>query len=164
MYRIIAFEVKNYYLRSNLRKKPIVSGRPNFRSWRLKWFFLNIWLKEINERIFMVLDLKMLRTYFKIDAYKFHCQEFRSITWISLPFTFGKISMTKSFMGYVVQLMAMRSILALARFVGRTLMKNSENIHKSNFSKVKQFSFKKLWYISVEEIAIKRGISTWRYS
>lgn len=65
--------------------------------------------------------------------------------------------MTKSFMNYVVQLLGMTTLLSVARFLGLQ-WKTIKNIDKANLSKrSKQFSFKKLRYISVDEIAIKKG-------
>lgn len=117
----------------------------------------NIWIKETKERTFRILNLGQLRTYLKIDSYKIHCQKCSSIHWISLPFTSGKLPMTKSFINYVVQLIGMTTLLAVASFLGLQ-WKTVKTIDKVNLSKrSKQFSFKKLRYISVDEIAIKKG-------
>ncbi len=132
------------HLKSNLKRCPCCKSS-------------NIWIKETKERTFRVLNLGQKRAYLKLDTYKIHCQKCQSIGWIPLPFTFGKLPMTKSFIGYVVQLMAMTTLLAVSRFLGLQ-WRTVKNIDKANLSKrAKQFSFKKLRYISIDEIAIKKG-------
>jgi len=117
----------------------------------------NVWIKETKERTFRILNLGQLRSYLKIDTYKIHCQNCNSVQWIPLPFTSGKLPMTKSFINFVVQLMGMTTLLAVACFLGLQ-WKTVKNIDKANLSKrPKQFSFKKLRYISIDEIAIKKG-------
>lgn len=65
--------------------------------------------------------------------------------------------MTKSFVHYIIQLTAMTTLLCVALFLGLQ-WKTVKNIDKANLSKrAKQFSFKKLRYISIDEIAIKKG-------
>ncbi len=75
---------------------------------------------------------------------------------MQLPFASGKLPMTKSFMHYIVQLTAMATLLAVALLLGLQ-WRTVKNIDKQNLAKrAKQFSFKKLRYISVDEIAIKK--------
>ena len=65
--------------------------------------------------------------------------------------------MTKSFISYVLQLTAMTTLLAVALFLGLR-WKTVKNLDKANLRKrAKQFSFRKLRYISIDEIAIKKG-------
>lgn len=117
----------------------------------------NIWIKETKERTFRMLSLGHNRTYLKLDTYKVNCQKCKSIGWIKLPFTCGKLPMTTSFISYIVQLMVMTTLLSVARFLGLQ-WRTVKNIDKANLSKhSKQFSFKKLRYISIDEIAIKKG-------
>jgi transposase len=76
---------------------------------------------------------------------------------MQLPFTCGKLPLTRSFIYYIVQLTAIGTLLAVALFLGLhwTTVKN---IDKANLAKrAKQFSFKKLRYISIDEIAIRKG-------
>lgn len=114
-------------------------------------------IKETKERTFRMLNLGQKRTQLKIDVHKVWCQKCGTKAWIPLPFTSGKLPMTKSFIYYILQLTAMTTLLCVALFLGlqwRTI----KNIDKANLSKrAKQFSFKKLRYISIDEIAIKKG-------
>jgi len=65
--------------------------------------------------------------------------------------------MCKSFIKYIIQLTAMSTLLCIALFLSLQ-WKTVKNIDKTNLSKrKKQFSFKKLRYISIDEIAIKKG-------
>lgn len=97
------------------------------------------------------------RTHLKIDVYKVWCQKCDKKAWIELPFAFGKLPMTLPFVQYIIQLTAMTTLLSVALFLGLQ-WKTVKNIDKANLSKrAKQFSFKKLRYISIDEIAIKKG-------
>lgn len=114
-------------------------------------------IKETKERTFRMLNLGEKRSQVKINAHKVWCQKCNTKAWIHFPFAFGKLPMTRSFMAYTVRLTAIATLLAVAIFLGlqwRTI----KNIDKTNLAKrSKQFSFKKLRYLSIDEIAIKRG-------
>lgn len=117
----------------------------------------NIRIKETKERTFRMLNLGEKKTYLKVDTHKVWCQECGTKSWLQLSFTIGKLPMTKSFIHYIVQLTAMTTLLAVAMFLG-IQWKTVKNIDKANLAKrAKQFSFKKLRHISIDEIAIKKG-------
>jgi transposase len=117
----------------------------------------NIRIKETKERTFRMLNLGEKRTQLKIDTYKIWCQKCDVKAWLRLPFTLGKLPMTRSYMLYIVQLTAMATLLAVALFLGLQ-WKTIKNIDKANLAKrAKQFSFRKLRYVSIDEIAIKKG-------
>ena len=114
-------------------------------------------IKETKERTFRMLNLGEKRTQLKINTHKILCQKCNTSAWIQLPFTIGKLPMTKSFMHYIVQLTALTTLLATANFLG-IQWRTVKNIDKANLAKrSKQFSFKKLRYISIDEISIKKG-------
>lgn len=114
-------------------------------------------IKETKERTFRMSQLGQKRTYLKIDIHKVWCQRCNKKAWMDLPFTSGKLPMTMSFVYYVIQLTAMTTLLSVALFLGLQ-WKTVKNIDKANLAKrAKQFSFKKLRYISIDEIAIKKG-------
>lgn len=114
-------------------------------------------IKETRERTFRTLDLGKKRAYLKIDVHKTLCNSCGKQCWTQLAFTCGKLPLTTSFIHYVVQLTAMATLLAVALFLGLQ-WKTVKNIDKANLAKrAKQFSFKKLRYISIDEIAIKKG-------
>jgi transposase len=113
-------------------------------------------IKETKERTFRMVNLGKKRTHLKINVYKVWCQKCDKKAWIELPFTYGKLPMTKSFVHHIIQLTAMTTLLCVALFLGLQ-WKTVKNIDKANLSKrAKQFSFKKLRYISIDEIAIKK--------
>lgn len=113
-------------------------------------------IKETKERTFRMVNLGQKRTQLKIDVHKVWCQKCDKKIWLELPFTYGKLPMTKSFVHYIIQLTAMTTLLCVALFL-RLQWKTVKNIDKANLSKrAKQFSFKKLRYISIDEIAIKK--------
>jgi transposase len=104
-----------------------------------------------------MVNLGNKRTQLKIDVHKIWCQKCDKKVWIEPSFACGKLPMSKSFIRYIIQLTAMTTLLAVALFLGLQ-WKTVKNIDKANLSKrAKQFSFKKLRYISIDEIAIKKG-------
>lgn len=116
----------------------------------------DVTIHESKERTLRALNLGDKRTYIKIVVHKLHCHQCHKRAWVQLPFAPGKIPMTKSFLLYIVQLTAVTTLLAVAGLLGLQ-WKTVKNIDKKNLSKrAKQFSFKKLRYISVDEIAIKK--------
>lgn len=113
-------------------------------------------IKESKERTLRTLNLGNKKTYLKIPVHKLFCHQCHKRSWMHLPFTCGKLPMTKSFMFYIIQLTAISTLLAVAILLGLQ-WKTVKNIDKENLAKhAKQFSFKKLRYISVDEIAIKK--------
>jgi transposase len=117
----------------------------------------NVQVRDTKERTFRLLNLGQKRAYLKIDTHKLHCQKCGTKAWIQLPFTLGKLPMSKSFIRYIVQLLSMTTLLCVALFLGLQ-WRTVKSIDKANLAKrSKQFSFKKLRYISIDEIAIKRG-------
>ena len=117
----------------------------------------NTVIKETKERTFRTLNIERKRVYLKVNVYKLLCNKCNKRTWMQLPFACGKLPMTKSFIRYVVQLTAMATLLAVALFLCLQ-WKTVKSIDKANLAKrKKQFSFKKLRYISIDEIAIRKG-------
>lgn len=117
----------------------------------------NVKIKETKERTFRTLNIEKKRAYLKVNVHKLQCNQCNKLAWMQLPFTCGKLPLTKSFIYYIVQLTAIGTLLAVALFLGLhwTTVKN---IDKANLAKrSKQFSFKKLRYISIDEIAIRKG-------
>ena len=113
-------------------------------------------IKETKERTFRMVNIGQKRTYLKIDVQKIWCQKCDKKIWLELPFSKGKLPMTKAFIHYIIQLTAMTTLLCVALFLGLQ-WKTVKNIDKANLSKrAKQFSFKKLRYISIDEIAIRK--------
>ena len=114
-------------------------------------------IKETKERTFRTLNLGNKRAYLKIDVHKTLCNRCGKQSWTQLPFTRGKLPMTNSFIDYVVQLTVIATLLSVALLLVLQ-WKTVKNIDKANLAKrAKQFSFRKLRYISVDEIAIKKG-------
>ena len=117
----------------------------------------NVRIKETKERTFRMNNLGQKRTQLKMDTHKVWCQKCNTRAWIQLSFVSGKLPMTKAFISYILQLTAMTTLLCVALFLGLQ-WKTIKNIDKENLRKrAKQFSFKKLRYISIDEIATKKG-------
>ena len=116
----------------------------------------NVRIKETKERTFRMINLGNKRTQLKINIHKVWCQKCDKKAWIEPPFACGKLPMSLSFIRYIIQLTAMTTLLCVALFLGLQ-WKTVKNIDKANLKKrAKQFSFKKLRYISIDEIAIKK--------
>lgn len=117
----------------------------------------NVWIKETKERTFRMLNLNNKRTYLKIDVHKIWCQKCDKKAWIDLSFAPTKLPMVQSFINYIIQLTAITTLLCVALFLSLQ-WRTVKNIDKTNLAKrAKQFSFRKLRYISIDEIAIKKG-------
>lgn len=116
----------------------------------------NVRIKETKERTFRMLNLGQNQTQLKINVHKVWCLDCDKKAWIELPFACGKQPMTLSFIRYIIQLTGMTTLLCVAFFLGLS-WKTVKNIDKANLKKyAKQFSFKKLRYISIDEIAIRK--------
>lgn len=114
-------------------------------------------IKETKERTFRMLNLGEKRTQLKINVHKIWCQNCNKKAWIEPPFACGKLPMCRSFIKHIIQLTAMSTLLCVALFLGLQ-WKTVKNIDKAHLKKrAKQFSFKKLRYISIDEISIKKG-------
>lgn len=114
-------------------------------------------IKETKKRTFRGCNLGPKKTYLKIVVHKFLCYKCKKKRWAALPFAMGKLPLTKSFIRHIIELTGMSTLLHIARLYGLQ-WKTVKNIDKTNLSKrQKQFSFKKLRYISVDEIAIRKG-------
>lgn len=117
----------------------------------------NVRIKETKERTFRMMNLGPKRTFLKINTHKFWCQKCNAKAWMQPSFALGKLPMTLTFIFYIIQLTGMATLLSVALFLGLK-WKTVKNIDKENLRKrAKQFSFRKLRYISIDEIAIKRG-------
>lgn len=114
-------------------------------------------IKESKERTFRGCNLGSKKTCLKITVYKLRCYRCKKKRWVQLSFAIGKLPLTKSFVRHIVQLTGMSTLLHIARLYGLQ-WKTVKNIDKANLLKrKKQFSFKKLLYISIDEIAIRKG-------
>jgi len=102
-------------------------------------------------------NLNSTKTYLQIKTYKFYCRDCKKRAWVQLPFAMGKLPMTRAFVNYVIELSAMSTLLHVALLLGLQ-WKTVKNIDKAYLKgKAKQFSYKKLRYLSVDEIAIRKG-------
>ena len=99
------FAVFYGHLRQHVRKCPCCQSQ-------------DVHIKETKERVFRMLNLGSKRTYLKINTYKVWCHRCDVKAWLKLPFTIGKLPMTKSFIQYIVQLTSMTTLLAVAIFLG----------------------------------------------
>jgi transposase len=113
--------------------------------------------KDSKKRTFRTCNLGNRKAYVEIVTYKLFCLSCGKRAWMKLPFTMGKYPLTKSFVTYIVSLIGISTLLHVARLSGLQ-WKTVKNLDKENLKKrPKQFSFKKLMYLSIDEIAIKKG-------
>jgi len=76
---------------------------------------------------------------------------------MKLPFTLGKVPMTTTFINYILSLCRISTLLHVANLLCLE-WKTVKNIHKAHLKKrPKQFSYRRLQYISIDEIAIRKG-------
>lgn len=113
--------------------------------------------KDSKNRIFRACNLGSQKTYIEIITYKLFCLSCGKRAWIKLPFAMGKYPLTKSFVNYIISLIGISTLLHVARLFCLQ-WKTVKNLDKENLKRrPKQFSFKKLEYLSIDEIAIRKG-------
>ncbi len=113
--------------------------------------------KDSKKRTFRACNLGPRKAYVEIRTYKLLCLSCRKQAWMKLPFAMGKYPLTKSFVNYIISLIGISTLLHVAR-LSCLQWKTVKNLDKENLKRrPKQFSFKKLEYLSIDEIAIKKG-------
>jgi transposase len=114
--------------------------------------------KEASQtRRFRGCNLGDKKTYLELVTYKLYCRECNKRAWMSLPFAMGKLPMTATFINYIISLCRISTLLHVANLLCLE-WKTIKNIHKAHLKKrPKQFSYRKLRYISIDEIAIRKG-------
>lgn len=109
------------------------------------------------KRRFRGCNLAEKKTYLQLTTYKLYCRKCKKKAWMKLSFTVGKLPMTKTFVNYIISLCRISTLLHVAGLLSLE-WKTVKNIHKAYLKKrPKQFSYKKLQYISIDEIAIRKG-------
>jgi len=117
----------------------------------------NVHIKETKVRRLRMCPLGKLKCFLEITVHKFKCCDCHSSAWVNLPFAVGKLPMTKAFMSYILSLLKLGTVQAISLFTDLQ-WKTVKNIHKAWLSeKYQKISYKKLIYISVDEISIKKG-------
>ena len=113
--------------------------------------------KDSKKRIFRTCNLGNLKAYVEIFTYKLFCLSCGKRAWMKLPFAIGKYPLTKSFVNYIISLIGISTLLHVARLYDLQ-WKTVKNLDKENLKRrPKQFSFKKLRHLSIDEIAIRKG-------
>ena len=113
--------------------------------------------KDSKKRILRTCNLGSRKAYIEIITYKLFCWSCGKRAWMKLPFAMGKYPLTKSFVNYIISLIGISTLLHVARLAGLQ-WKTLKNLDKENLKRrPKQFSFKKLEYLSIDEIAIRKG-------
>lgn len=117
----------------------------------------NITFKGAKIREFKMVPFARKKTYLKLTLHKIYCLDCNKYCWPELDFASGKQRMINAFVQYVLDLLALGTILSVAQFlnVGWDLVKN---IHKKYLKKkYKTIPYKNLKYLSIDEFSIKKG-------
>jgi transposase len=113
--------------------------------------------KDSKKRTLRACNLSNQKAYIEIITYKLLCLSCGKRAWMKLPFAMGKYPLTKSFVNYIISLIGISTLLHVARLFSLQ-WKTVKNLDKENLKRrPKQFSFKKLEYLSIDEIAIRKG-------
>jgi transposase len=113
--------------------------------------------KDSKRRTLRACNLSNQKAYIEIITYKLLCLSCGKRAWMKLPFAMGKYPLTKSFVNYIISLIGISTLLHVARLFSLQ-WKTVKNLDKENLKRrPKQFSFKKLEYLSIDEIAIRKG-------
>ena len=95
--------------------------------------------------------------FLHLTVTRIFCHDCRRCSWPTLDFVQGKQRMVQAYVRYVLDLIALGTILGVARFlgVGWDLVKN---IHKEHLKKKYQEPpFSELEYLSIDEFSIRKG-------
>ncbi len=117
----------------------------------------HVHIKDTKIRRLRMVPWGKMKCFLEIKVHKYKCKNCGSSSWVSLPFAIGKLPMTEAFVIYVLSLVKISTIKAVALFVDLQ-WKTVCNIHKDYLKKkYKNISYKNLEYLSVDEISIKKG-------
>ena len=78
----------------------------------------NIHIKETKTRRLRLVPLGKLECFIIITIHKFMCKECESSSWINLPFSVGKLPMTKAYVTHILSLVKLGTIQSISRFLG----------------------------------------------
>lgn len=93
----------------------------------------------------------------KLILPRLRCNNCHCIFWMKLPFMKGKSRFTPAFADYVLNLLQFGTIKHVAKFV-RVGWDMVKNIHKCFLkNRYRKISLKKIRYISIDEISLKKG-------
>ncbi|HAO52839.1 TPA: ISL3 family transposase [Candidatus Magasanikbacteria bacterium] len=116
-----------------------------------------IQIKETKVRKLRMVPIGKKKCFLEIIVYKFKCKDCKSSTWIKLPFACGKLPMTKPFVTYILSMIKMGTIKAVATFTSLN-WNTVKNIHKKSLNeKYKKIAYKDLIYLSMDEFSIRKG-------
>lgn len=156
----ILFDIKNAILEKteDLSDRVIFYAKP-FKRDRLcsACGSHQVHIKQSKQRTLRGCNLGFKKSYLKIITYKFFCTKCHKSLWMQLPFVMGKLPYTKSFIRFILALVGVSTIIHVAQLCG-IQWKTVKNLHKAELKlRPKQFSYKKLKYVSIDEIAIRKG-------
>lgn len=114
-------------------------------------------IKETKRRLLRMVPLGSTKCLLEITVHKFKCRACGSCCWTRLPFTVGKLPLTKSFITYILSLVKITTVKSVAGLLDLQ-WKTVKNIHKDWLKdKHKKIRYKDLIYLSIDEFSIRRG-------
>jgi transposase len=117
----------------------------------------NVHKKDTKTRKLKLVPVGRRKCILEIVVHKFKCKDCGCSAWVDLPFAVGKLPMTRPFVNYILSLVRLGTIKAIAMFLDLE-WKTVKNIHKDYLKeKHKKISYKNLAYLSIDEFSIRKG-------
>lgn len=117
----------------------------------------NIYFRGQKCRKLRMVPWGKMQCFLHLTLHRIACHDCGKCSWPILNFVHGKQRMVRAFVEYVLCLIAISTILGVARFlgVGWDLIKN---IHKEHLKrKYQDISFEELEFLSIDEFSIRKG-------
>lgn len=115
------------------------------------------YLKDCKLRKIRTVPIGAKPCYIEIKTHRLECKKCRHRWWPKFPFTAGLRRMTKVFAEYLVSLMKLGTIKAVAEFAGVS-WDTVKDIHKEHLKrKYRSVEYAKLRYLGIDEFSIKKG-------
>lgn len=118
---------------------------------------LRHYLKDCKLRKIRTVPIGTKPCYIEIKTHRLECKKCKHRWWPKFPFTAGLRRMTKVFAEYLVSLMKLGTIKAVAEFAGVS-WDTVKDIHKEYLKrKYRSVEYTKLRYLGIDEFSIKKG-------
>jgi transposase len=113
--------------------------------------------KGNKQRQLRLLPIGSKSCFLNLTIHRLQCINCRHIWWPQPGFAAGKRRMTKSLVNYIVELMKMGTVKAVANLVGVS-WDTVKDIHKETLQRsYRTVEYKKLRYIGIDEFSISKG-------
>lgn len=117
----------------------------------------NVYFRGRKMRKLRMVPWGTIQSFLFLTLSRISCRDCKKSSWPVLHFVEGKQRMVRAFVHYVLSLIAIGTILGVARFlgVGWDLVKNIHKEHLKN--KYQRIDFESIVFLSIDEFSIRKG-------